>query len=491
MFKKISLSVALTLAMVAAHAADYYIVVPLKGLALNFEKNAAVTLSDYAFPPGKVNAAYTPFDLSSLAQVTGDPRYSADKLTWEVVSGSLPSGLTIDALGVLAGTPTVKNTSGNSFELKASYLSKSGQRVYTIVINGETLDVTQIAAAGDHSCVVTTAGGLKCWGLNTHGQLGDGTRTSSLSPVNVTGLSNGVKKVSVSSSHSCAVLDSGAAKCWGYNYSNMLGAKLGDASYTTPQQVYGVTSGAIDISARASHSCVVLSTGAVKCWGDNYSGQLGNGTSGGTGGYGPDLVVGLIDATKVEVGGSRTCALTSAGALKCWGTGTGYASNTPVTIPGMENGVADFGQGMNHACAVTTAGAAKCWGWNYFGELGIGSTPMYTLHANPTQVVGLNTGVVSLSMWDYSTCAVLNNGQVKCWGYNGYGQLGTGNLIDSTTPVAVVGISNATSVSVGDYYACAVTSGNETYCWGRNNSGQLGNGNKTNQSAPQKIVAGP
>ncbi len=487
MFKKISMGVALTLAIGMANASEYYIVVPLKGLAVAFDKNVAVTLQDYQLPAGKVNAPYAPFDLASLAQVTGDPRYSPDKLTWEVVTGALPAGLSVNA-GVISGTPTTKNQNGNAFEVKASYRSKSAQKVYTIVVNGETLDVVAVSIAGGHACAITAGGGVKCWGRNDLGQLGNGTQVNSLTPVNVIGLSAGVTKISVGLVHTCAVTANGAAKCWGYNHSNRLGAKLGSEVYTQPQQVYGITSEAVDITARAGHSCALLSSGKVKCWGGNYDGQLGNGTSGAPGGYGPDEVANLTDAIKVEVGGNSTCALTNTGALKCWGIGSGYSSTTPAVIPGMDSGVISFGTGMNHTCAVTSAGAAKCWGWNYYGELG-------TADANqtqtPTQVVGLTSGVASLSMWDYSTCAVLTNGQLKCWGANFEGQLGIGSLTNSSTPATLTGLSDAKSVSVGEYSVCATNGSNEAYCWGRNNYGQLGTGNTTQQTSPQKLVAQP
>lgn len=489
MFKKISMGVALTLAMGMANASEYYIVVPLKGLAFAFEKNAAVTLQDYLLPAGKVNAPYAPFDLTSLVQVTGDPRYSSEKLTWEVVGGALPAGLSVNA-GVISGTPTAKNLSGNAFEVKASYLSKSAQKVYTIVVNGETLDVVAVSIAGGHACAITAVGGVKCWGRNDVGQLGDGTQVNSLSPVNVIGLTSGVTRISVGTVHTCAITSGGAAKCWGYNNNNRLGAKLGAEWYTQPQSVYGISTGAIDITARAAHSCALLSSGKVKCWGGNYDGQLGTGTSGVPGGYGPDEVVNLTDAIKVEVGGNSTCALTSTGALKCWGIGSGYASTTPTVIPGLESGVVSFGTGMNHTCAVTSSGAAKCWGWNYYGELGTGSG-LYNPYPTPTQVVGLTSGVSSLSTWDYSTCAVMTNGQLKCWGANFEGQLGTGGLTGSPTPVTVTGLQDVKSVSVGEYSVCAVSGSNEAYCWGRNNYGQLGTGNTTQQTSPQKLVAQP
>ena len=122
-----------------------------------------------------------------------DPRNSLRMALYgQIIAGALPAGLSLGSDGVISGTPTTKDLVGSSFQVKASYKGKDGQQVYTIVVNGQTLHVTQIALGGSHTCAVTTSGGAKCWGYNGAGQLGTGTQTDSWVPVNVRGLTSGV-----------------------------------------------------------------------------------------------------------------------------------------------------------------------------------------------------------------------------------------------------------------------------------------------------------
>jgi alpha-tubulin suppressor-like RCC1 family protein len=137
--------------------------------------------------------------------------------------------------------------------------------------------------------------------------------------------------------------------------------------------------------------------------------------------------------------------VTTAGAVKCWGDntygelgdGTTTSSTTPVDVVGLGSGVASVSAGWMHTCVVTTAGAVKCWGYNGFGELGDGTT---TSSTTPVDVVGLGSGVASVSASSGHACAVTSAGAVKCWGVNDYGALGDGTTTDSTTPVDVVGL---------------------------------------------------
>ncbi|MEI8158460.1 MAG: hypothetical protein WCH60_16465 [Burkholderiales bacterium] len=184
------------------------------------------------------------------------------------------------------------------------------------------------------------------------------------------------------------------------------------------------------VSAGVSHSCAVLSSGAVQCWGDNRSGQLGNGST-------------TISSSPVSVNGISNATLVSAG--------------------------------DGHSCAVLGSGAVQCWGANSNGQLGNGST---TSSSIPVSVSGIsNATSVSVSVAGSHSCAVLSSGAVQCWGSNGSGQLGNSSYSNTnSSPVSVSGISNATSVSAGSGHSCAVLGSGAVQCWGSDNYGQRGTG---------------
>jgi alpha-tubulin suppressor-like RCC1 family protein len=311
--------------------------------------------------------------------------------------------------------------------------------------------------------------------------------------------------VSAGDNHTCAVV-SGSAWCWGYNYYG----QLGNGSTTDSPvavKVQGLPAGTVTaISAGHDYTCAVVS-GSAWCWGGNGSGQLGNGT------YNyyrsPVQVTGLtagVTAISTSVlpskGGivmvaSHTCALVS-GAAWCWGNnyygqlGNGSTSptagiTTPVPVTGLATGVTAISAGSLHTCAVVSSGSAQCWGYNRYGQLGTGNT---TSSSTPVQVTGLTAGVTAIDAGGYHTCALVS-GSARCWGSNSDGQLGTGNTTNSSTPVQVSGLTEGvTAISAGDYHTCAVVSGS-ALCWGYNASGQLGIGSTTGSSSTQVQVIGP
>ncbi len=357
----------------------------------------------------------------------------------------------------------------------------------------ELTDATSISAGGAHTCAITSAGGVKCWGRNWYGQLGNGTTTDSATPVDVSGLDSGVVAVVAGGSHSCALTSGGAIKCWGENRF----VQLGDGTSTdrsTPVDVSGMSSDVVAISASNDHTCALVTNGGIKCWGSNTRGQLGDGTL--ISRSKPVDVVGLTSGVAaVSSGGQHTCALTTGGGVKCWGRnfedqlgdGSGTDQNTPVDVVGAASGVSSVYAGGFHTCLKTADGNVQCWGWNKDGQLGDGTTDN---SSSPVAVDGLSANVIAVSVGSSHTCALINGG-VKCWGANEYGQLGDGSTKSSTIPIDVVQggdpLTNAASIDAGALHSCAVSNG-EALCWGYNEYGQLGDGTTITRTYAVNVV---
>jgi len=245
--------------------------------------------------------------------------------------------------------------------------------------------------------------------------------------------------------HTCALLSTGAAICWGSN----LNGQLGDgttANRLTPTEVIGLSSDVTAISGGREHTCALLATGAVTCWGDNTDGQLGDGTTANR--LTPTAVTGLdSDVTAITAGHNHTCALLATDAVHCWGyngygqLGDGTTANrlTPTAVTGLDIGVTAISASRFHTCALLATGALTCWGWNGYGQLGDGTTAN---RLTPTAVTGLSSDVTAITAETFHTCALLATGAVRCWGYNGYGQLGDNSTANRATPTAVTGLDS-------------------------------------------------
>jgi alpha-tubulin suppressor-like RCC1 family protein len=335
--------------------------------------------------------------------------------------------------------------------------------VVALAAGGTTLSYSPSSA---HTCAVTSGGGVKCWGANHYGQLGDGTTAHRTVPVDVSGLATGVVALAASGVHTCALTGGGGVKCWG---ANSFG-QLGDGTTTnrlTPVDVSGLASGVVALAAGGYHTCALTSGGGVKCWGANYYRQLGDGTT--TTRTTPVDVSGLASGVSTLAAGyESTCAGPSAGGVRCWG---GNVTN-PFEIGGLASGVVALVAGGHHICALTSGGGAKCAGWNDYGQLGDGTT---TLRWTALDVSGLVSSVSALAASWSHTCAATTGGGVKCWGHNGLGQLGDGTTTDRLTPADVSGLTSGVSTLAASWsHTCAVTTGGGVKCWGDNGYGQLG-----------------
>ena len=433
-----------------------------------------------------------------------------DPVTTQVVAGGFHTCALTVAGGVKCWGDNYFGQLGNGTNTSTSFPNPTPTDV-----SGLTSGVVAIAAGYSHTCALTSVGGVKCWGYNDEGQLGNntnsGTTSANPTPVDVSGLTSGVVAIAAGDNHTCALTTAGGVTCWGYNYYGQLGNSTNfGAPNPTPADVGGLTSGVAAIAAGGNYTCALTTAGGVKCWGLNSDGQLGNSTNAGTNNPNPTPadVSALTSGVKVIAAGiDHTCALTMADGIKCWGlnnygqlgnstnTGTNNPNPTPADVSGFTSGVAAIAAGGNHTCALTAASGLKCWGLNHLGQLG-NSTNTGTTNPNPTpaDVSGLTSGVAAIAAGYGHTCALTSAGGVKCWGSNQYGELGnnknSGALNPNPMPADVSGLSSAVAaIAAGGNHTCALTTGGRVKCWGLNYYGELGNGVYSGTTNPNPTPA--
>ncbi|MFH1728549.1 MAG: PKD domain-containing protein [Pseudomonadota bacterium] len=416
-----------------------------------------------------------------------------------------------------------------------------------------------LGAGTYNTCAVLETGKLNCWGDNTYGKLGNGTQTSSTIPVEVSSIDN-VLFVNLFYQHVCAS-SADSYYCWGSNKYGQIGDSsstaslslvdlnlldasatlidtiranrdktcgiddnmtincVGDGTYgqlgnngasifQTPQSVLTIDASTPALSAgnlatgNALHSCAIMTNGAVKCWGANYYGQLGNSINAIYEGSPVDVtdidgddLNGEQTATDLATGYAFSCAILQDDSLKCWGkNSSGQLGNEtndnsyfPVLVSGVEGTTVDKSAsqivaGTAHACVLLADSSVKCWGHNSSGQLGDASNDSSNI---PVQVDGIEgnteeSSAVYLASGDSHTCAILENDTVKCWGANHNGQLGNASLTSSNTPVLISGTySNPYKVYASEHFTCLLSGDDNVNCWGDNDFGQLGNNDST------------
>lgn len=345
-------------------------------------------------------------------------------------------------------------------------------------------DARAIAAGGVHACALLGNGTVVCWGDNRVGQLGNGTTVNSVSPVLVSDINNATALVA-GSTHTCALLVDRTVKCWGFNG---YGSELPPAFLTTltPVRVVGLTD-VVGLAADWDGVCAVIADGTVKCW------QVGTT---------PATVDGLADATMVTMGwAGHVCALRVDRTVKCWtfdrvsywdGTGVN-AISAPIAVSDLSDVIA-LAAGVEHTCAVLENHTVKCWGDNFYGQLGDGTRGNYSLI--PVEVKDIDSAIaLGLGWQSHQSCAVLADQTVKCWGWVNDGQIEDVtypyppyHLVGPLVPEIIVGLTGVSTMATGNLYACALLVDHTVKCWGYNGYGQLGNGVAGYSATPVRVA---
>ena len=429
----------------------------------------------------------------------GNP-VSGVAITWapNSTSGSVsPASSTTDANGRAATRWTLGSTGG------PKQVVSSGGGFSVNFSGGGNVLYLAASAGGRHSCGLAQGGVEYCWGYNGDGQLGIGIPPLGSGPVfaqpQPSGTSGNLTFGQISSGrfHNCSLTLAGVGYCWGINVDGRLGT--GNTTTAITPAVIVSTRPYASITAGQVHSCSIDLAGRAFCWGGNSDGQLGV-----IGGpivpidslsiTVPTAVQGAMLWASISSGGLHTCAIDNAAGGWCWGNnGSGQLGNGSFTSALSPSAVSGGGAlvaisaGNQHTCAIAVGGSATCWGNNASGQLGNGS---FATSSAPGSVAG---GLVftAITSGQAHSCGLTGAGQAYCWGSNVRGQLGDGSTITRTAPTLVASGLVFMTISAGDLHTCGVTTANVAYCWGDNEFGQIGDGTTTQRLTPARVAFQP
>jgi cysteine-rich repeat protein len=462
-------------------------------------------------------------DAGSSSSSSSDPNDSTDAGTDTSTSESSTSGSTTGA-DTSAGDSSESDSSSSSTGAPAACgddtvdpgeLCDDGNDVDDDGCDADCVPSVVVQIAGDfsdHTCVRTRTGAVRCWGRGASGRLGyaatvnvgDDEAPAEFGSVDVGGPA---LDLVAGAEHTCAVLDDGAVRCWGQNANGQLGQgnvlDVGDDEVPSAVAPIELGAAAVEVVAGAAHTCALLDDGAVQCWGLATDGQLGYGNVVRIGDDETPASAGDVDvggdAVQIAAGASHTCALLDTGAVRCWGDNAfgqlGLAHTDTIgddEIPSLQaavvvldvdedDAVVAIAAAYGNTCVLLDSGNARCWGFSANGECGYGSTESVGDDETPASMgnLALAGTVVEINA---GPCARLDTGDVRCWGLGDTGALGLGGtyeigddeLPDTIDPIALGGA--AVHQHSDGIHACAVLDTGWLYCWGLNDHGQLGLG---------------
>lgn len=296
--------------------------------------------------------------------------------------------------------------------------------------------------------------------------------------------------------HTCTLSSVGLVECFGSNYVGQLGFDGSSTTTATPVLLGGT---AAQIAAGTYHTCALMSSGEVKCFGGNNYGQLGVGPASGDPNPDPVTVdLGSDVVVSIAAGGDVACAVLDTGVIKCWGRNQygqlGNPTNSGTTVPNLQPSTVDLAApatevsiSQSHACALLESGNVACWGRNQIGEL-LTDTNFGSLTINLPAIVDFDGEAVEVGAGAGATCVRLESGEVRCGGRSNFGQLGTADAYTAGSPVTLDVPGPVTQIGMGELHGCFLLANASVYCAGSNGTGQLGSsinlgGNTAGQAA--------
>jgi alpha-tubulin suppressor-like RCC1 family protein len=346
---------------------------------------------------------------------------------------------------------------------------------------------TALASGAMHTCALISTGAAYCWGRNMYGEVGGGASPQRFPSAVVGGIT--FTSLTAGWAHTCGLTSAGVAYCWGSNNSG----NLGDGTKANRSAPVAVTGGLTftTLAGGFGGTCGLTTNGTAYCWGFNADGELGDGTT--VNRLGPVAVLGgHVFSAIASGGGGATCGLTMAGAAYCWGSNgfgqLGDSTTTNRTVPVAVRGGLVFttlALGQVTSCGITSGGTAYCWGDNEFGGSGDGSSlPRHV----PVPVAGGLTFSRIANGGGQHMCGMTTVGAEYCWGLNNFGQIGDGTTANRTVPVPVNGGIVFTSQAAGLWHTCGIANTSVVYCWGRNDVGQLGDLTALDRPSPGAVT---